>query len=477
MSPGQAQAHGRIAQMPLTWGGQPPAVALPAATPAQEVLVAPITQAPVTIWLMAALPGGAQKAARPGAAGGDGGGGNGTDPAACSSGAAIPLKRPAASVASALAAARNVQAPRPSTPAVASATAPASKKRPAAKRPASAAATSASSAHGPSKRPATGSGSPATAKRRPLLQRAAAKLRLTSKRFCTKRVFTGRCQFPDAAKKGRICGKRCQTIAKDGNKYCKHHASVKDKGSGTHVFKGVCPVVDASRPDGICGLQRRTVATTGGDKICKRHAAAQDGKASKAPRLSSEFLWPVRFRLRGKQPGPIAYFYEGRHARCRASGCCRQGHIKFAGLWYCCAHAREQRLPMLAHMSLEAYTDASVPTHHAGLMTETCKIKVRDDGPDYGCGALHFAAERTKAGRFSLCCLHGKLAHIGPPKPPPKVLEELLTSSSKQASDFRQEFFFVSGGWGRLPCVACRRTRLPAIPPWSRRLATGLDKI
>ena len=86
MSPGQEQVHGRIAQMPLTWGRQLPAIAPPAAAPAHAALLAPITQAPVTIWLMAALPGGARRAARHAAAGGDGGGDNGTDPAACSSG-------------------------------------------------------------------------------------------------------------------------------------------------------------------------------------------------------------------------------------------------------------------------------------------------------------------------------------------------------------------------------------------------------
>ena len=135
----------------------------------------------------------------------------------------------------------------------------------------------------------------------------------------------------------------------------------------------------------------------------------------------------------------------GEEVRCRADPCVQRGRYECNGLWFCHAHALDQKIPMLAHVPLDAYSDARVETHYAGAMTEICKIPGPGAGTqpkDYGCGALHFAGEQTKAGRYTRCCMHGKLGHIPPPQPPPAALRALLTTSAKEAKDFRQEKIF-----------------------------------
>lgn len=238
MSPTQAFVHGQVVEMPLAWGRHLPSIAPVAVAPAQTI--AAVNEAPFTIWLVAPLRGGARRAARPAAAGGDGGGDNGTDPAASSSGAALPLKRPAASMASVLAAARGLQASRPSAPAVASAmAAAASRKRPAAKRPASAAASVAAAVR---RKPAKEGSRKGFAKR-------------GKKRSYSSRGFAGGCPYPDTQGKGGICNKRRQQIAQaDGVKYCKFHAGLKD---GRQPARRP-PLADADRVSSRKRLRRKT---------------------------------------------------------------------------------------------------------------------------------------------------------------------------------------------------------------------------
>jgi len=260
--------------------------------------------------------------------------------------------------------------------------------------------------------------------------------------------YKGTCPFICPETNLRCTAKR-KRVALDGDKYCTGHASQVDEttpfSKRPKLLHGPCPGEDPQGPEGQCGKRRQYVVTGTKEKLCKRHGKMAEGLAVRAAEIPLASRYPVRKRLRGKQPIPPAYseFKEEGPAgfkfryRCSVARCTERGRYRYEGFWFCYGHAVEHRLPRLAHVPLDAYSDANVPTHDAGSLDKHCAI-LGPDGEDYGCGARYFAGEATSTGRFTLCCFNGKLQHIPPPQPPPPVLRELLISSSQAAKDFRQ---------------------------------------
>ena len=137
-----------------------------------------------------------------------------------------------------------------------------------------------------------------------------------------------------------------------------------------------------------------------------------------------------KYRLVSKQPDVRAAYAR---PKCDAAGCASRqtSHVIVDGGSYCPRHAKEKRRQTAPHrglVTLDDWSDDAVETHLLGPMTDKCEC----------CASLNFPEERVLRGHFSICCNHGKTAHLPPFDDPGPVLHELLTASDARSNSFRK---------------------------------------